>query len=397
MILRLRESCVAYVVTCFCALTSLNSALASGTPTPRVSKQNASSHSAPEVVSGYTVRIEKVKNTTKYAPYKGPVVEHSSSNETQRVRVPASGTQVNANSGAATTSAHDSGPRVFTPLQGKVDDISIQSDFSASVGIDGAADEILSTAKRLPSGKIANVSDKQYKEYVRLHCPNLSGKASELSSSILVIKGKWDHAEHLLEQAGIEFSETSSGSVASHIKGARVALLNCPADLSDSDMFALRKFVDDGGYLLSTDWALDGSVARMFPTYLVWKGAYSAHQTVDAITVAPADPLVHDFDTTSPWHLDDKCEIVELAGGSPVTVLVRSRQLSNADPSRKGILAATFQYGKGKVLHLVGHFDNNTVGVSRRLLPDPSSKIQISLRQAITLNFLSEALSKNRP
>ena len=70
----------------------------------------------------------------------------------------------------------------------------------------------------------------------------------------------------------------------------------------------------------------------------------------------------------------------------------RDPQLRVIDPLQAGALAVEFSFGRGKVLHLVGHFDNCANSFKPNLLPDPAPDIGISLRQAITANFLAEAL-----
>src|SRR5947207_1577158 len=71
-------------------------------------------------------------------------------------------------------------------------------------------------------------------------------------------------------------------------------------------------------------------------------------------------------------------------------VLVRSRALVGEDPDRMGILAVEFSVGRGHVLHLVGHFDNDSgLGfVGPNSIPDSAPVIGISLRQALAANFI---------
>ncbi len=159
-------------------------------------------------------------------------------------------------------------------------------------------------------------------------------------------------------------------------------LLNCPGEIDPDSAALVRDFVARGGYLVSTDWAIDGAVSHMFPGILTWKGAYSMPETVDAVPVLTDSPEMRGITGVAPWRLDDKCEIVELGGRESVDVLARSRALSREDPNGIGILAATFKFGVGKVLHLVGHFDNNQGLAFAQSVRDPSPGIQISMRQA---------------
>jgi len=59
-----------------------------------------------------------------------------------------------------------------------------------------------------------------------------------------------------------------------------------------------------------------------------------------------------------------------------------------------GALAVNFTFGRGQVLHLVGHFDNNAGFAFTNTLPQPATGIGISLRQALATNFLVDALSR---
>ncbi len=76
-------------------------------------------------------------------------------------------------------------------------------------------------------------------------------------------------------------------------------------------------------------------------------------------------------------------------------VLVRSRGLSREDGL--GIMAVTFPFGRGQVLHMVGHFDNAPDKFRfGDTLPDPAPVIGISLRQALAANFVVAGLEGTR-
>ena len=261
---------------------------------------------------------------------------------------------------------------------------------SSNHGQGAEAERILRSTAQLESYETKNVNHEAYRNYIRKSFNAATAKATD----IVVFHGKWDHAEHLLDEASIAYSDASKSKLDQQLSRALVVVLNCPAELSEPQLSSIQAFVHAGGALVSTDWALDGSVSRMFPGYLVWKGAYSNPETVDAVPVQPDNPLLRGASGVVPWRLDDKCEIVQLSAGHKIDVLVRSRQLAKEDPNNLGVLAATFTYGRGKVLHLVGHFENNNGLLFADAVPDPSPGIQISLRQAITLNFICEALSK---
>ena len=167
-------------------------------------------------------------------------------------------------------------------------------------------------------------------------------------------------------------------------------MIDCGANLSLEAQRYINKFVSEGGFLLTTDWALDACLTPCFPGYVAWNGGYTRSQVVDAVAVGQDPPLFKGTVSPAYWKLEDKSQLVQVINPS-VDVLVCSRQLIRDDPSQAGILAVSFRFGKGKVLHLVGHFDNNPSGAFTNALPDPSPDIVVSLRQALATNFIASA------
>src|SRR6185369_13580905 len=157
----------------------------------------------------------------------------------------------------------------------------------------------------------------------------------------------------------------------------------------------LKKFVLNGGYLITTDWSLENCTQRAFPGILEWNGGYSGSFLADATSMYPDSPYCKNVPTQAFWKLDNKCQTVRVRRRDMVKPLVRSRYLLQDDPDQIGILACTFDYGKGKVLHVVGHFDNNSDLAFNNALPDPSA-IGISMRQAIMANFIVEGLESHK-
>jgi hypothetical protein len=132
-----------------------------------------------------------------------------------------------------------------------------------------------------------------------------------------------------------------------------------------------------------------------FPGAIEWNGGYSYPDLVDAFCVDFGTDYLKGCVPAARWKLDDKCQTVKVMNPAYVHVLVRSRTLSRQDPDGFGILAATFQYGKGQVLHVVGHFDINSAGTFTNSLPDAAPRIGIGLRQAIIANFIVKGLESH--
>src|SRR5207253_6958835 len=122
---------------------------------------------------------------------------------------------------------------------------------------------------------------------------------------------------------------------------------------------------------------------RAFPTYLEWNGDKTDDTVVDA-HIEDADPvLCKNIVSQAYWRVDDGSHLVRILNPNACHIIARSTGLIADDRDRQGIVAVEFSIGRGHVLHLVGHFDNNSGLAFANTLPDPAPVIGISLRQAI--------------
>lgn len=237
-----------------------------------------------------------------------------------------------------------------------------------------------------------------YKAWLSKTHPQFALKAARNSpDSVIVVKGQWDNSKKTLEKLGMPHREVSSGEFASMpLDGTRVVIVDCEGNLDQKARQKLRQFVIRGGYLLSTDWDLDGFLDSTFMQYLSWNKAVNRNLIYDA-TVVDADPILfRNTVTDAPWKLDLESHLIRVNDRSRVRVLIESRRLKEEDPDRAGVLAAVFAFGRGYVLHMAGHFDNNSGVPVRHRLPDPAPVIEIGLRQALAANFVVAGLTGAR-
>jgi len=252
------------------------------------------------------------------------------------------------------------------------------------------ARDILRRAPDVSYPETKSVTPAMFKNWLTRTQANLP---AENKDSIVVVKGQWDDSAHILHYFGWLFTRLSTNALPkTDLQKASVMIVDCAGDLNQEGLAAVRRFVWNGGYLVTTDWSLDNCLARAIPGALEWNGGYSYPELVDAVIVQPDSELIKGCIGVARWKLDDKSELVRVRTPRFVNVLVRSRMLSRLDPDQAGILAATFQFGKGHVLHVVGHFDNNTTNAFQNQLPDPAPVMGISMRQGIIANFIVAGL-----
>jgi len=283
---------------------------------------------------------------------------------------------------------HEGGSNVIT---GGVTSANFRTGKTMNRGTDDSANVLLERAPYLtPNPRTVAVQTGTFKGWLdRTH----NGEASTFSKTTVVeVKGQWDDCGHIIRSFGLPFTRISPSALTrADLTKTKILVVNCGANFDADQLSAIREFVAHGGFLLTTDWALDSCLQKAFPGYVEWNGGYTDNSVVDAVIVDRDPELTKGMPKVGYWKLEDKSQTVQVIRRLEVQVLVRSRVLMQREPSQLGILALTFPYGDGQILHLVGHFDNNADRAFNNALPDPAPIIGIALRQAIATNFIMAA------
>ncbi|MBU6455646.1 MAG: hypothetical protein KGS72_27995 [Cyanobacteria bacterium REEB67] len=282
---------------------------------------------------------------------------------------------------------HEGGSHV---ISGGVTSANFRSGNTLNRGTDARAASLLQSAPFLTPPRTIAIQPSSFKAFLdQNHSAEVAGLAK---TTIVEIKGQWDDCGHTLRNYGLPFTKISPNAIArADLSRSKILVVNCGANFDADSLERIRDFVAHGGFLMTTDWALDSCLQKAFPGYVEWNGAYTDNSVVDAVVVDRDPDLIKGVPRVGFWKLEDKSQTVQVIRKLEVQVLVRSRQLMGREPSELGILALTFPYGDGQILHLVGHFDNNADRAFNNALPDPAPSITIALRQAIAANFIMAA------
>ena len=180
---------------------------------------------------------------------------------------------------------------------------------------------------------------------------------------VLVVKGTYDRVEDTLALLGIRHDTLTPEEVAvAPLSPQAILVIDCDADpLPPEACKAVRAFVHAGGYLCTTDWGLENVLEKSFPGMLRslargGMGVSTQNEVVPMRVTSPGHPLVRGIRAVSEdasWWVEDQAHPVEVLDKEHVTVLAESPEFRKR--WRSGVLAATFPFGKGKVLHLLGH------------------------------------------
>ena len=108
-------------------------------------------------------------------------------------------------------------------------------------------------------------------------------------SDIVCVRGTYDHIHLVLEAIGIPFSHVSPQALLKmELKPEQTIYVNCPSSFPVEVAMKLRSFVEEGGQLITTDWALQHVLEKAFPGTVRYSGTSTGDEVV-AIEIVEKD------------------------------------------------------------------------------------------------------------
>lgn len=177
-------------------------------------------------------------------------------------------------------------------------------------------------------------------------------------SDTIVVRGCYDFAEDVLAAMQIPYVLVEGNQLAqTTLRPEQAVLVNCPGALERGVIEQLRGFVEAGGYLVTTDWALKNVLEIAFPGLVQYNGRPSADDVVRVEIVDRGAEMLKDLlDTRDDpqWWLEGSSYPIRILDASKVEVLIRSKEMEQK--YGEAPIAIRFAYGKGEVFHIVSHY-----------------------------------------
>ena len=179
-------------------------------------------------------------------------------------------------------------------------------------------------------------------------------------SDIICVRGTYDHIHLVLAAIEVPFDHVSPDQLMKmELKPEQTIYVNCPSSFPKNAALKLRSFVEEGGMLITTDWALKHVIEVAFPGTVKFNGNCSGDEVVSVEIVDKEDEILKGFidqekDAAPVWWLEGSSYPIEVLDKKKVKVLVRSDELKRrykADP-----VIISFEWGKGIVYHMISHF-----------------------------------------
>lgn len=189
------------------------------------------------------------------------------------------------------------------------------------------------------------------------------------AEDILVVSGVYDAVENVLKFLAVPYRMTNKLRLDSLTLNPRMVIIfNCDRHrLSPRAVQKLRRFVNRGGYIFSSDWELSNVIEKIVPDAIRQSGRVSAR----LVTIKPHPkhknhPYLRDVFSTSygitektrlQWQVDGSSDYHRFVSKKVVPlVIAKDMKIYGAE----GSIAFTYKSGKGSILHVLSHFKSQS-------------------------------------
>ncbi|MFT5057715.1 MAG: HEAT repeat protein [Planctomycetota bacterium] len=208
---------------------------------------------------------------------------------------------------------------------------------------------------------------------------------------VVVIPGRGDHIETVLDRLGIIYRTVQAGQLAKQgLHPGAVLIAGCTGEIAPSDVPIVQWYVRCGGSLFTSCWSLTFTAQRAFPGVIV--KADTDHEVMDRVRTEPAAlgstflNGVFEGGSVPIYHLEG-AHLIRVVDSIRAEVLIDSPEAAERHGS--GDMAAWFRVGHGTVLDSVNHFDLQGLA----LATDLKKKEEL---QAYAVNHMGLSMSKLR-
>jgi len=178
------------------------------------------------------------------------------------------------------------------------------------------------------------------------------------SHDVVVVRGQYDRVEDVFELVKLKHVVIHPATVGEYtFRPEQLVIINCPGNLDRAGITAIRTFVEGGGSLITTDWALKNVVEQAFPGFIAYNGKPTADEVVRIEIRGSDEPFLNGLfnEKSDPlWWLEGSSYPIRILDAERVRVLITSKELG--DRYGEAPVAVSFNVGEGDVLHMISHY-----------------------------------------
>ncbi len=177
-------------------------------------------------------------------------------------------------------------------------------------------------------------------------------------SEVIVSIGVHDYIEQVFNGIGLKHNLIDPQQFEKiDLDPDKIIFINCPGSVSSKGLRNLVTFVEKGGFLFTTDWALKHVIEPGFPGYIKYNNRPTNDEVVRVEILAEEDPFLQSLigpNDDPQWWLEGSSYPIEIVNHKEVDILIKSKEIEKK--YGESAVFVTFDYGKGKVYHMISHF-----------------------------------------
>ena len=188
---------------------------------------------------------------------------------------------------------------------------------------------------------------------------DMAAEFEELGQSeVIVSEGVHDYIEQVFNGIGLKHNLINPQQFEKiDLDPDKIIFINCPGNVSSKGLRNLVTFVEKGGFLFTTDWALRHVIEPGFPGYIKYNNRPTSDEVVRVDILAEEDPFLQSLigpNDDPQWWLEGSSYPIEILNHKEVDILIKSKEIEKK--YGESAVFVTFDYGKGKIYHMISHF-----------------------------------------
>ena len=169
---------------------------------------------------------------------------------------------------------------------------------------------------------------------------------------VAVFSGSYDKVEKILKQLNLPFMTDPRKR---SLKASQIAFVNCSGRYRQRLIDHLTTYVADGGWLVTSDWALGLVVEKAFPNTVRKAAGHTGDEVIsvepgleslwDEVVVLGADPQ---------WWIEGSSHPIDVVDPDRVRIEAASHDLLRR--YKAPAVGVSFDWERGHVFHVISHF-----------------------------------------
>jgi hypothetical protein len=203
------------------------------------------------------------------------------------------------------------------------------------------------------------VADELLKDRLKDQAPEMLSDLEDLQAAdVIVTRGAYDFIEQVLAATGTPCTAVGPRTIdGADLRADQIIFVNCPGDFTPKGLRKLANFVNEGGFLFTTDWALKNVLEKAFPGYVQYNQRPTSDEVVRVDLLDQEDPFLKSIlgpEDDPQWWLEGASYPITVLDSEKVKVLITSKELGKryGEPA----VFVSFDHGEGKIYHMISHF-----------------------------------------